>query len=322
MHAMMMPYRCLLTNEENIELISIVQANIQARYRTQRETRNAEKRQELLSPNFPGVRPDPILAKLADPVNHANFKDERHCLVFWARPPTAVRDLIAEIQQRLLEAAPGLWIMPPEALHMTVLEVAHSLTAAGIENLVQQMGDNVEKIVNITCEKFETMSQVARLVCPLLNFDDSSLALQWLPAASPSHDTRGLQDGSDGYTYHHLRRDVHAAVRDVGLEVASRYVTPSAHLTICRFINSEDLSTRDQSGSGGVAVDHAQVSKFVETIEEINAWLIAEFWPQAKSSRILRGGEWVVGEEKGLECRRGTLWYGGGERVRMGREVR
>jgi len=215
--------------------------------------------------------------------------------------------------------------MPPEALHMTVLEIAHSLTAAEVEGLEQQMGDNVEKIVNITCEKFETTEKVARLVCPLLNFDDSSLALQWLPAASPSHGTPGLQDGSDGYTYHHLRRDVHAAIRDAGLEVASRYVTPSAHLTICRFINSEDLSIRGQSGSGSVscvAVDHAKVSKFVETIEEINAWLIAEFWPQAESLPIPRGGEWVVGEEKGLECRRGTLWYGGGERVCMGREIR
>jgi len=194
---------------------------------------------------------------------------------------------------------------------MTVLEVAHSLTATGVESLVQRMGENVDTIVNITADEFETTSKRARLVRPLLNFDDSSLALQWLPAASESP--------LDDYTYHHLRRDVHTAVRKADLGVASRYVTPSAHLTICRFISVNDLS-RDRSGGGSI-VNHAKVLKFVETIEEINAWLKAEFWPEADSPVVRKGGEWLVGVEKGLECRRGKLWYGGGERVRMGREI-
>ena len=48
---------------------------------------------------------DGILANLEDP-SKPDYQDPRHCLVFWARPPTAVRKLIFEIQQKLLEIAP------------------------------------------------------------------------------------------------------------------------------------------------------------------------------------------------------------------------
>jgi hypothetical protein len=42
-----------------------------------------------------------------------------------------------------------------------------------------------------------------------------------------------------------------------------------------------------------------------------------EFWPTQEGIRD--GGEWIVGEEKGLEVRKGTLWYGsGGETVLVG----
>lgn len=53
-------------------------------------------------------------------------------------------------------------------------------------------------------------------------------------------------------------------------------------------------------------------------IEEINGWLEEKFWPREGGKRILKG-EWVVGQEKGLDCREGALWYGGGETVRLGK---
>lgn len=74
-------------------------------------------------------------------------------------------------------------------------------------------------------------------------------------------------------------------------------------------------STKD-SGQGGV--DRGKVKNLVEKIEEINAWLEKEYWPR-EGEEIRAGGEWIVGEEKGLDCRRGTLWYGGGETVRLGK---
>lgn len=71
---------------------------------------------------------------------------------------------------------------------------------------------------------------------------------------------------------------------------------------------------RDMEGR----VDRERVGKLVERIEEVNAWLEREYWPR-EGERVKDGGEWVVGEEKGLDCRKGTLWYGGGETVRLGK---
>ena len=42
-----------------------------------------------------------------------------------------------------------------------------------------------------------------------------------------------------------------------------------------------------------------------------------EHWP--KDGEIKDGGEWIVGHEKGLECKKGRLWYGGGESLHLGK---
>jgi hypothetical protein len=83
------------------------QTQIQSRYTLHRTNRNAQQRAKLLSPDFAGVTPDEILAKLEKPEEYPGYEDPRHCLVFWARPTMAVRELIGEVQRRLREAAPS-----------------------------------------------------------------------------------------------------------------------------------------------------------------------------------------------------------------------
>lgn len=245
---------------------------------------------------------DEILAKLEDPSIEPGFKDWRNCLVFWARPTGRVRNLIADVQKKLKDVLPNLWIMPPMSLHMTALEVTHSLTAQEIDALVEQMKSHIPSIADYTHD------HRARLVKPMVSYDSQALALSFLPAAGEP-DENGHDDG---YTYHHLRRDLFTQVSATGVKVASRYVIPSAHLTIGRFITKRDFETADGS------VDHAKVEKLVKTIEEINTWLQQEFWPSEDS--IKEGGEWIIGEERGLTCRKGTLWYGeGGETIHQGK---
>ena len=199
--------------------------------------------------------------------------------------------------------------MSQASLHMTALEINHSLTSPEIATLVSQFATPaLEAMANYT------QAHRARLVKPLLSYDSQALALSFLPAAGEPRGTvssSSLSDpeskvpDSDAYTYHHLRRDLFAQATRAGVKVGSRYVVPSAHLTIARFVKRQDFD----------------VERFVKVIEGVNEWLINEFWPQGNGGKggIKQGGEWVVGDEKGLEVRKGTLWYGGGgETVTLG----
>lgn len=82
-------------------------AQIQDRYATHRETRARQQKEKLLAPDFPGVTIDTILKRIEDPTIEPGFKDWRHCLVFWARPPHKLRSLIAEVQKRLKAVSPS-----------------------------------------------------------------------------------------------------------------------------------------------------------------------------------------------------------------------
>lgn len=197
--------------------------------------------------------------------------------------------------------------MPQTSLHMTALEITHSLTLPEILSLVETLKPHMQKITDYT------FSHRARLVKPSLSFDAQALALSFLPAAGEQGGASGREAGDDAYTYHHLRRDLFALATEAGVRVASRYVVPSAHLTIGRFIESFDFETEDGRVDGG------KVAKMVEAIEEINEWLREEYWP-VEGADIRHGAEWIVGEEKGLDFRQGALWYGsGGETVRLGK---
>ena len=83
------------------------QKQIQERYSAHRETRNGQQKIKLLDRNFPGVSIDPILLRLSDPTIEPGYKDPRYCLVFWARPTQKVKNLIHQVQQKLLAVAPS-----------------------------------------------------------------------------------------------------------------------------------------------------------------------------------------------------------------------
>jgi vesicle-fusing ATPase len=199
-----------------------------------------------------------------------------------------------------------MWLMPQDCLHITALEVTHSKTAPEIQQLVDRIRGDVASIADYTFE------HRARLIKPLIGYDASALALSFVPAAG-----EGLQDGRSGqddqFTYHHLRRDLYELCEKTGVQVDSRYVVPSSHLTIGRFIEPKDFA--DDEG----CPDPQKMKAFIKKVEHINGWLRQEFWPQNNKGKIQTGGEFNLGEETGLNCRMGTLWYGGGESVHRGR---
>jgi len=299
------PYDALIhvSNDETKQL--------QQRYDTHRTTRNDQQKEKLLDPKFSGVIVDPILLRLHNPTVEPGFVDPRHCLTFWARPPEHIKQLIVKVQQKLLTVAPNLWLMPCDNLHMTVLEITHSKTSPEISSLKQQLRSKIPKIVNIS---FNEPSKRARLIKPAVGFDAAAIALTFVPAAGEALSLeRNVVD--DEFTYHHLRRDVYALASEGGLKVDSRYVVPSAHLTIGRFIVTEDFSSADESGA--MKSDPTKMKKLVDVIEEANAWLKHEYWP--KNDVVKEGGEWLVGQGKGLDCRFGPVWYGDGQSFMVGK---
>lgn len=198
--------------------------------------------------------------------------------------------------------------MPIENLHITVMEVAHSKTEEEINVMIEKLKDHCKPIADHTC------SHRARLIKPMLSYDAAAIALSFVPAAGEVP-TNECPAEADNYTYHHLRRDTYATIGESGLEIGSRYVVPSAHLTIARF-NSPNVFGGDPMDAN-ITLDIKKRKHWINEIELINHWLEAEFWPQ-ETRPIKPGGQWVVGEEKGLDFRNGTLWYGGGSTIYLG----
>jgi hypothetical protein len=85
----------------------MIKVQIQNRYKTHRETRNEQQKAKILAPDFSGFSIDPILERLVRPDAYPGYVDPRNCLVFWARPPKRVRELIGILQAQLREATPS-----------------------------------------------------------------------------------------------------------------------------------------------------------------------------------------------------------------------
>ncbi|KAI9346822.1 RNA ligase/cyclic nucleotide phosphodiesterase [Zopfochytrium polystomum] len=298
------------------------QHRLQARFAAHRARRNQDHRDLFLSPSFAGVVPDAVLSRLLS--QEKGYADPRHSLVVWARPPHHIVRLAGHVQAELATAAPGLWLMPAHRLHMTVLEIAHSQPAAAIDALVSALRPALPPIADLTRTRRHAGAGTARLLRPQVSFDASGVALTFLPAAAQD-------DHAGSYTYQHLRRDVYAHVSSAVAAaqaatggggssdlppLASRYVYPSAHVTLARFVTAAELAAPEQRAAWVAAVD------------SVNAWLEADVWTTTATAAAGGGsvgefsrdfcGEWAVGEENGLVVRAGTVWYGGGRTVAAG----
>ena len=203
--------------------------------------------------------------------------------------------------------------MPVHRMHLTTLEIAHSRTPEEISSLVSSMRPAIPALTSLT------FTQRARLVKPMISYDLSAIAVSFLPAsgeevlspsptalppsggAHPGETHEGTAEG-DGYTYHHLRRDVFNMASE-SVAIGSRYVVPSAHITLGRYLTQADHDTPERR------------ERWIQAIDEINAWLEKEVW-DARDAEFI--GEWIVGQERGLDARCGKLWYGGGRTIMTG----
>ncbi|CAN9474711.1 unnamed protein product [Alternaria alternata] len=267
------PVRCFCILYSHL-LSTFCRRESREKYELHRTTRNQQQKAKMLDANFQGVNIDPILLRVHDTAVEPGYKDPRNCFVFWGRPTQQVKDMINRVQQELLTVAPNLWLMPRDNLHITALEITHSKTAPEIQKLVDGVQDKIPAITDFTHD------HRTRLIKPLIGYDASAIALSFVPAASEGlHSGRTPED--DKFTYHHLRRDLFSMCRDAGLQVESRYVVPSSHLTIGRFIHTKDF----EDGTG--SPDAQKTKALIDKIEEINAWLEKSIGPNTTKARYL-----------------------------------
>lgn len=219
-----------------------------------------------------------------------------------------------------------LYLHPPAHFHLTVLEIASGQASSSVvEDLIHRLRPAMESILDLPARTFaggegegerrerngkrrrEGRGKIARLGKPCVTYDGQGLAVSFLPFVDDGRTSGKRASGEEhsdekegeAWTYHHLRADAFSLASQ-HVEVASRYVVPSAHITVARWhAQPSDVQ--------------ATLERLVRVVEEMNAHLertADDEW------------EWVVGEEVGLELRKGACWYGGGgECVGRGRGV-
>lgn len=208
-----------------------------------------------------------------EPDKKDNTDDQEiNCCVIWARPPKVALDMIQKIQNDLLQlVGNGLYLIPREDMHLSVIELSHRHTVQQLRDVSDQISPSRIQAILDQASKLNTKPE---LVAPALSFDKMGIALCYLPSDAKS------------YTYHHLRSDMHAMALESGIKIDMCYTAPSAHITIGRFIDNRFFETAEAR------------DKFVQLVNAIN-----------KAQRKDRDG-WVVGKTHGLELQLGYLKFG------------
>ncbi|KAG8989004.1 hypothetical protein FRB94_001781 [Tulasnella sp. JGI-2019a] len=237
--------------------------SIRSVFDAHRQRRDEQQRTLLLSQH--NVQPDILLSRIL----HTNdwSLDQRYNLSFVIRPPPHIISLVNSFQERLLTlAGDSIWCPEPHALHMTIYEVTHSRTSDDLELYLNRIRQHREGLFDLPFDK-------VTLDAPLVNFDASAVAFSFLPLDSP-------------YSYQHLRSDVFQRLSKIGVTWEGRYILPSAHITIARFISTDFLQA-------------TTMQKWVELIDQLSA--------ECEDSKET----WNLGE--GIaEISTGRSWYGHG----------
>lgn len=174
-------------------------------------------------------------------------------------------------------------------------------------------------------------------------------------SSSPCHVEPPPSTSHSQNTYHHLRAALHSRITTSGIPIASRYVVPSAHITLARYVTSSASSAYNTDPQkSDDEVSHKNLVCLGHTIELINAYLSLSWETDSLSalgsyerielqatevlnihdiaysgpllapslrsleirSQFSKMGEVRWEVKDELVCRVGDLWYGGGFTVK------
>ncbi|KAF3895305.1 hypothetical protein GTR04_7174 [Trichophyton interdigitale] len=216
-----------------------------------------------------------------------HYRDESvNCMVIWARPSRKILDLLLGLQNRLKDVVgTDMWFPESSRLHLSVVEISHRHPMAHLRSVFDQIGRPlVQEMLDLPASHAASHSRVARLGRPMLLFDAVGVAISFVPV------------GTDAYTYHHLRRDLHNMAISSGVKTDTCYTACMGHITLGRFRSTKHFDSEDEK----TAQEPLRV--WMATIQGINEEL--------RQSHQAEDWEWTVGEEKGLELQMGMLKFG------------
>ncbi|KAM5466035.1 hypothetical protein MauCBS54593_006285 [Microsporum audouinii] len=243
----------------------------------------------------PKITPSPALVQyLSYVVNDTtpkevenHYRDENlNCMVIWARPSQKILDLLIGLQNRLKDVVgTDMWFPEPSRLHLSVIEISHRHPMAHLRSVFDQIGKSLfQKLLDHPATLAATESRASRLGRPMLLFDGVGVAISFVPV------------GTDQYTYHHLRADLHNMAVSSGIKTDTCYTACMSHITLGRFVSSKNFDSETAKTA------QQRLRDWIDTIQsinkELNEYYQANDW------------EWTVGEEKGLELQMGMLKFG------------
>ncbi|KAJ9212996.1 hypothetical protein DTO166G4_5326 [Paecilomyces variotii] len=255
-----------------------------------------------------------------------------NCLVFWARPPHFILELMESIQSGLSSlAGRDLYLVPLPHMHLSVMELSHRHPIAHLRAVYNVVGESLlHTMADVPFTKYKESQgrSVARLIKPQLMMDRAGVAVTFVPDYSPQEgmDNSG-QDitKNNPFTYHHLRASMQELALSSGIEIDTSYTAPSAHITIARFVSSHFFDGGEKhatsppvpisppteqsplSPSGNQNQRRVQkAEQWVDLIHGINE----ELGKQSEDPVFKEQLEWVVGQQRGLELQLGYVKFG------------
>lgn len=216
------------------------------KYRKKRNVENIERLLKTLK-----VKPDPYL--------NGTIVDLRYNCAIISRPDECVKQFICNIQIQLSDTVSSpecLWLLPSSNLHITIQEICFGRPESDVNEVVHKLLEFEDEIL--------AFSNNGPYLCrPQINFDENAIALSFV-----SRDTSYLK----------FKKLVYDILAEKGVPIQQRYYSPSAHITIVRFL--KDLSPED-------------TKKLVHKVTELN--------------KIMENISWKVSNS---ELAYGLTWYG------------
>ncbi|CCE84112.1 Piso0_004715 [Millerozyma farinosa CBS 7064] len=220
------------------------------KYRKKRNAENIERLQKTLK-----IRPDPYLK--------GSIADSRYNCAIISRPNECVKQFIRNIQKQLSDIVSNpecLWLSPSSFLHITIQEICFSRPESEVNEIVNRLLEFEDDLIAFS-------NHGPYLCCPQINLDENALALSFV-----SRDTSYLK----------FKKSVYDKLAEIGVPIQQRYYSPSAHITIVRFL--KDLSSEDMK-----RLVH-KVIELNETMEDIS-WKVS-------NSELVYGLTWYGEPQK------------------------